>query len=60
MFWKRQFSTIFTMDRFTPKQRDEIVALYSMRISEKYRVKKARSDNTIRRYMSNFFLDTEQ
>lgn len=65
MFWKRQFSTIFAMDRFTPKQRAEIVTLYiensrsivltQRAYRKKYRGKKAPSDNTIRRFVSNFF-----
>ena len=27
-FWKRQFRTILTMSRYTPKERAEIVKLY--------------------------------
>lgn len=64
MFLKRQFSTILTMNRFTPKQRAEIVTLYiensrSVVLTQrayrrKYRDQEPPSDNSIRRLVSNF------
>lgn len=59
MLWKRQFSTILTMNHLTPKERAEIVTLYiensrSIVLTQrayrrKYRGRQVPSDNTIRR-----------
>ena len=64
MFLKRQFSAILSMNRFTPRQRAEIVTLYiensrSVVLTQrpycrKYHGPKAPTDNTICRLVSNF------
>ncbi|CAH1990248.1 unnamed protein product [Acanthoscelides obtectus] len=64
VFLKLQFTTILVMNRFTRKQRAEIVTMYienrrSVVLTQrayrrKYRGKQAPSDNTIRHLASNF------
>ena len=62
--WKRHFSTILTMEQYTPKQRAEIVQLYiqnnfSIVLTKrawknKNKVKTSPGDNTIRRLYAKF------